>query len=67
MTGRGQGGRLWMGGVASQMCILRCLKGGTWSDMSFESGLLVCVGNTEGESAGQGGQMKGMKREPGQC
>lgn len=56
-----------MGGVASQMCILRCLKGGTWSDMSFESGLLVCVGNTEGESAGQGGQMKGMKREPGQC
>lgn len=55
-----------MWGEASQVCIFRCLKGGTWSDMSFECGLLVCVGKTEGESAGQGGQKKGMKREPGQ-
>lgn len=39
--------------------------GSVWggSDLSFENGLLFCLGRTdEEESAGQGGQKKGTKR-----
>lgn len=53
-----------MGGrKASEVVYPEVLRGRTWSDLSFESGLLVCVGRTDGESAGQGGQKKGHHRK----
>lgn len=53
-----------MGGrKASEVVYPEVLRGRMWSDLSFESGLLVCVGRTDGESAGQGGQKKGHHRK----
>lgn len=50
-----------MGGRPIRLRILRCLRGR--SNLSFETSLLVCLGRTDEESAGQGGQKKGTERQ----